>query len=48
MTAPQNLYNNVTYMYPNSNIWLIGKNCQHALCVVTLIGSVQAIPSAVH
>jgi putative lipase involved disintegration of autophagic bodies len=23
----QNLYNNVTYMYPNANIWLIG-SCQ--------------------
>ena len=22
--STQNLYNNVTYMYPNSNIWLIG------------------------
>jgi putative lipase involved disintegration of autophagic bodies len=22
--VPQNLYNNVTYMYPNANIWVIG------------------------
>jgi putative lipase involved disintegration of autophagic bodies len=24
----QNLYNNVTYMYPNANIWLVG----HSVC----------------
>lgn len=23
----QNLYNNITYLYPDANIWVIGKFC---------------------
>ncbi|KAI0373125.1 alpha/beta-hydrolase [Pilatotrama ljubarskyi] len=37
-----NLYNNVTYMYPNSNIWLIGHSLGGALA--SLVGVTFGIP----
>jgi putative lipase involved disintegration of autophagic bodies len=36
-TCLQNLYNNVTYMYPNANIWLIGSYILHTLSMIVLI-----------
>jgi len=49
-TDPQNLYNNVTYMYPNASIWLVGHSVSRAqshipwTCVdVQLGGSVSAL-----
>ena len=32
LTVPQNLYNNVTYMYPNANIWVIGEYSLYHAC----------------
>ncbi|OSD02145.1 alpha/beta-hydrolase [Trametes coccinea BRFM310] len=37
-----NLYNNVTYMYPNSNIWLIGHSLGGALA--SLVGVTFGVP----
>lgn len=37
-TDRQNLYNNVTYMYPNANIWLVGHS-------VSLAYTLESCPS---
>jgi surfactin synthase thioesterase subunit len=33
-SLPQNLYNNLTYMYPNSNIWVTGHSLGGALAAL--------------
>lgn len=39
----QNLYNNITYMYPNANIWLIGHSLGGALA--SLLGVTYGAPA---
>lgn len=43
MVVPQNLYNNVTYMYPEANIWVIGHSLGGSLA--SLIGATFGAPT---
>ncbi|KAG9048726.1 putative lipase atg15 [Tulasnella sp. UAMH 9824] len=39
---PQNLYNNLTYLYPNANIWIVGHSLGGALA--SLLGNTFGVP----
>lgn len=43
MCCSQNLYNNITYLYPESNIWIIGHSLGGALA--SLLGVTFGAPS---
>jgi len=41
----QNLYNNITYMYPNATIWLVGHSVSYLICQVAKLTSSLEGPS---
>ncbi|KAG8924053.1 putative lipase atg15 [Tulasnella sp. 408] len=40
--TPQNLYNNLTYLYPKANIWIVGHSLGGALA--SLLGNTFGVP----